>query len=175
MKIVLASSSRQRKLLLESEGIKAEVRHPEVEEKKEGKPEEIVVKNALRKAKKAFRNEDEIVIAGDSIAYRGKPLLKPTSKEEAQSMLKAISNKWVDVYTATAVMSKHYSLARLDTAKVKIKGFDEIKDKDDEKRLGRAGAFSFEDIEVLIGSLYVVLGLNVDFIKRMMKVIERRI
>lgn len=110
-KIILASASPRRRELMEQAGYEFEIQVSHKEETYVSEtPAEIVKELALLKAKDiAERNvqQDLIVIGADTVvAYEGKILGKPKSREEAFEMIRSFQGDKHQVYTGVAIL--HY-------------------------------------------------------------------
>ena len=94
MKIVLASSSKQRQDILNMIGLKYDVVTSNVaEESSEKEPGKYVEELSLNKAKSAKEqiNEKAIIISADTIVYGNDKIYeKPKTKEEASIFLKGL-------------------------------------------------------------------------------------
>jgi septum formation protein len=91
---VLASSSPQRRAILERLGVSFTVRPAAVEELEEGDPGEVALENALRKARAAQKlgAEAEVVLGCDTlVALDGTIYGKPRDEREARATLQALS------------------------------------------------------------------------------------
>lgn len=100
MSILLASGSPQRSAILTQLGLPFRVVVPEVEELEMGDPSELAVENARRKASAvAARAEPgELVLACDTVVdVDGIPFGKPTTAEEAHTMLALMRGRSHDV------------------------------------------------------------------------------
>ena len=108
MKLILASTSKQRQDIFKMIGLKYEVVKSLVEEKSlETKPEEYVKELSRNKARSVESQikEKAIIVAADTIIYmNGKIYEKPKSKEEAFQNLKEMSGK--TTYSITGVTIK---------------------------------------------------------------------
>jgi len=105
--VVLASRSPQRQALLEALGLKFTVVVSEVEESTEGEPREIVVENALEKARSvaARRKTGTLVIAGDTeVVIDGSALGQPADEREARWCLEALSGRDHEVIGGLALL-----------------------------------------------------------------------
>jgi septum formation protein len=104
VKIVLASRSPQRREILARLGLEFEAIAPEVEELTAGKPEEVVVENARRKAR-AVRRPHELVLGCDTdVLLDGALLGKPGSEERAREYLERLSGREHEVLSGLAVL-----------------------------------------------------------------------
>jgi septum formation protein len=100
--IILASGSRQRKLIMDSLGIEYEIIPADIDEKAI-RDEDLTLraeKIARAKAEKVTKNNQGIIIAADTfLACEGKVLEKPKDLNEAIEMLKLERNNEVMVYS----------------------------------------------------------------------------
>jgi septum formation protein len=107
-RLVLASSSPRRKELLEKLHIPFAIRSPRTDETVPGNmpPAEVVLELAVRKAKAVAANcQNSCVIGADTIvAIDGEILGKPSGREQAGKMLKALSGRTHSVFTGVAVL-----------------------------------------------------------------------
>jgi septum formation protein len=107
LRLVLASSSPQRRAILERLGLKFAVRAPEVEELERGDPEAVTLENARRKARKVYRaGAGEMVIACDTVvALAGAIYGKPADESEARRTLSTLSGTTHEVVSGLVVLS----------------------------------------------------------------------
>jgi septum formation protein len=117
-KIILASGSPRRKELLSRLGYEFQVIAAAVDEKP--LPGEHPIANVLRlssaKASQvAAKHPDDLVIGADTIVVLGQVILnKPSSSDEAVSMLKLLSGKSHAVYTALTLIIKKENITKSD-------------------------------------------------------------
>ncbi len=109
--IVLASKSPRRQRLLTSLGIYFEVVPSKIKEEKEGRsPEEIVKKNALKKATHIAKERQGVIIGADTIVViEGKVLGKPQDKADALATLCSLMGKWHEVITGCHLIDNSIS------------------------------------------------------------------
>ena len=110
MKIILASGSKDRKLLLESAGINFEVIVSNAEEYSNADhPGEYAKEISMIKAKAvAEKLEEGLIIAADTITCsNGKIFGKPKSREEAIYMILESSNITQEVWTGVTIIDKY--------------------------------------------------------------------
>lgn len=126
-RIVLASSSPRRKMLLEQIGLSFEVITSDIEETLENSlpPEEIAEELAVQKAQTVAASfHDCIVIGADTIVVDDEGILgKPKDETEAHHMLARLSGKVHRVITGLALISTHppqKTLVKHETTQVKI-------------------------------------------------------
>jgi septum formation protein len=106
-KIILASRSPQRKMLLKSMGLQFAAIPSEVEETSEGEPRDVVLSNALAKghAVAARRRPGTLVIAGDTeVVVDGRVVGQPGFEGEARWCLETLSGRTHEVLGALALI-----------------------------------------------------------------------
>ena len=107
MSMILASASPRRKELLGLFGFPFEIRVADIDEAMDPAkaPFDEVARVSRLKAQAVPRNEDDTVIAADTIVVcQGKVLGKPKSKEEAVQMLSLLSGRDHQVMTGVTVL-----------------------------------------------------------------------
>ncbi len=141
MKIVLASKSKVRKDILTEHNIDCEVIQSNVDEDSikdsliaEGASPEIISKNlAELKANKVSSNVyDKLVLGADSVIdLNGELISKPSSREEAMSILRKLNGKSHYLISSVCI-SKNNSMIwnHTDKAKLTMKNFSEVELKD---------------------------------------------
>ncbi len=107
-KVILASASKWRKILLERAGVQFTVEvsgHPE-DLKQKLSPKKLVQKLALEKAQVVGkRHKDAIIIAADTVAvFRGKAIGKPKSGAEAKKVLTGLSGDRHSLVTGFVIL-----------------------------------------------------------------------
>jgi septum formation protein len=99
--VILASRSPQRSAILTQLGVQFEVVIPDVEEREDGDPREMVVENALRKARAV---EGDVVLGVDTtVVLDGRSYGKPGNEEEAESVLRLLSGRTHEVWSGIAL------------------------------------------------------------------------
>src|SRR4051812_11929849 len=99
--LVLASRSPQRKAILEQLGFEFEVVVPDVEELEDGDPREMVIENALRKARAV---DGDLVLGVDTtVVVDGVPYGKSIDAEEARRTLETLSGRTHEVWSGIAL------------------------------------------------------------------------
>ncbi len=140
-KIILASKSKIRKIILDKNDIKNEVEPSNVDEDivklsllKENASPEIISKNLaeLKANKVSLKKTDEIVLGADSVIdLNGELISKPVSREQALKILKKLNGK-SHFLISSVCLSKNGSMIwnYTDKAKLTMKNFseDELKD-----------------------------------------------
>jgi septum formation protein len=130
-KLVLGSTSRYRRDLLERLRIPFDVAAPNVDETPNANesPKELACRLALAKAKAvALEFPACVVIGSDQVAdLDGQALGKPGNHERATAQLRLMSGKTVVFQTAVAVACLDTRFLQMDLAQVKVK-FRELSD-----------------------------------------------
>ena len=107
MRVILASSSKQRQDIFKMIGIKYEVVTSDVDEvSNQVEPDKYVEELSLNKAKSVLKqiNDKAIIIAADTIIYKdNKKYEKPKTKEETRINLKELSNSKHSAYTGITI------------------------------------------------------------------------
>lgn len=108
MDLILASNSPRRRELLANMGLSFQAVSPETDERVAGRPSpgRLVTALSERKARAVAALEpDSLVIAADTVVYLdGRILGKPKTREDAFSMLRALSGRRHRVYTGVTVL-----------------------------------------------------------------------
>ena len=178
MKVILASGSPRRKVLLKLIVPKFEVITSQIDEQIEEKltPEEKASKLANMKAKDVFSNTsgDRVVIGSDTIvAKEGKVYGKPKNNENAKQIIKELlrGDKTHEVITGLSVIiekdSKIKEYNTYDKAKIYLKDMtdDEIeKWINTGKASDKAGAYAIQEefcvfVEKIDGNYTTIVGL----------------
>ena len=201
MRIILASSSKRRRFLLQKAKLEFETHDANVDERRiiGNSPLEIVKKRALAKAShvaaeiaggaakashNAAENPDTIVIGADTVVVAdGKILGKPKNKNEALEFLGIVTGKRIEAFTGVAVIceSKDYAAVWAEKASVK---FREISEKAalsyvrSGKWKGKAGGFNIDEkpvsswVEKITGGRETIIGLPIKRLKRVIENLE---
>jgi septum formation protein len=99
--VILASRSPQRRAILTQLGIEFEVVIPEVDELEDGDPREMVVENALRKARSV--SGERVLGVDTTVVVDGRSYGKPVNKEEAARFLEVLSGRTHEVWSGIAL------------------------------------------------------------------------
>ena len=181
MNLLLASNSPRRKELLTQLGYQFEVVKIDVDESypSDLKPHEIAEYVSAKKAKAFDVNENEILLTSDTIvALDQKILLKPKDENEAFEMIKSLSGKVHQVYTAFTLKTVDSEISK--TSKTDVE-FSEISDEEIKfyiktyKPFDKAGSYGIQEwlgmtkIKSISGSFYSVMGLPVDLVYEELK------
>ena len=171
MRLVLGSSSPRRLELLSQIGVTPdEIRAPEIDEKciTGELPRKYCNRVVLAKLSAITRNEDEVVLCGDTTVALGRRILgKPNDKDQAMKYLIALSGRRHRVITAIAVRSNNKVWIKdvVSIVKFKVLSEKEIEDyisTDDWK--GKAGGYGIQGhaskfIPWISGSFSAIVGL----------------
>lgn len=181
MKLLLASNSPRRKELLSQLGYDFEVVKIDVDESypEDLKPNQISEYVSAKKAAALEVRPGEVLLTSDTIVALDQHIfLKPKSEQEAFAMLKKLSAKTHQVYTAFTVKTNASQLSR--TSKTDVE-FSEINDDEinfyinNYKPLDKAGSYGIQEwlgmakIKKITGSFYSVMGLPVDLVYEELK------
>ena len=176
MNLLLASNSPRRKELLTQLGYQFDIVMIVVDESypSDLKPHEIAEYVSAKKAKAFDVNENEILLTSDTIvALDQKILLKPKDENEAFEMIKSLSGKVHQVYTAFTLKTVDSEISK--TSKTDVE-FSEISDEEIKfyiktyKPFDKAGSYGIQEwlgmakIKNISGSFYSVMGLPVDMV-----------
>ena len=181
MNLLLASNSPRRKELLTQLGYQFDIVKIVVDESypSDLKPHEIAEYVSGKKAKAFDVNENEILLTSDTIvALDQKILLKPKEENEAFEMIKSLSGKVHQVYTAFTLKTVDSEISK--TSKTDVE-FSEISDEEIKfyiktyKPFDKAGSYGIQEwlgmtkIKNISGSFYSVMGLPVDLVYEELK------
>jgi septum formation protein len=178
--IILASKSPQRRALLAALGLDFEVQVPAVEEKTDGEPRELVVRNALRKAEAIAADQpDTLIIAGDTEVVIDREVLgQPGSEAEARAHLERLSGSEHHVLGGLALLGPDADSEPRTGVDVSTVAFREL----DESLLnaylasgewrGRAGSYAIQGlgsalVDIVRGDVSNVIGLPVGLLLRL--------
>ena len=172
MNLILASASPRRKELLSLFGIPFVIRAADIDETMDpGKsPFDEVGRLSLEKARAVPREDDDVVIAADTIVVcQGRVLGKPRSEEEAREMLRLLSGRDHQVMTGCTILKGD----RADTfTEVTDLHFRELSQGEIDRYVAsgepmdKAGAYGIQGGAALfcthmVGDYYNVMGLPV--------------
>ena len=181
MNLLLASNSPRRKELLTQLGYQFDIVKIDVDESypSDLKPHEIAEYVSAKKAKAFDVNENEILLTSDTIvALDQKILLKPKDENEAFEMIKSLSGKVHQVYTAFTLKTVDSEISK--TSKTDVE-FSEISDEEIKfyiktyKPFDKAGSYGIQEwlgmtkIKNIFGSFYSVMGIPVDLVYEELK------
>lgn len=172
-KIILASQSPRRQMLLKEIGYDFEVRLKNIEEDFPAhlKAQEIPLYLCELKSDAFVEelNEGELLITADTVVWVKEQVLnKPASKVEAINMLELLSGNMHEVYTAVCLRSKSKKLSFYACTKVYFKKLTVAEIEfyiDTYKPYDKAGSYGAQEwmgyigIEKIEGSYFNVMGL----------------
>lgn len=118
-KIILASGSKQRKLIMDSLGVDYVVIPADIDEKaiRDENLKLRAEKIARAKAEEVLKGNEGIIIAADTfVVCEGKMLEKPNSLEEAKEMLQIQIKNKIEVYTGFCYIDKTNGIDFSDTS-----------------------------------------------------------
>jgi septum formation protein len=173
--VILSSASPQRKAILEQLGVDFRVEVPEVEEVVAGEPREVVVENALRKARARARPGELVLGADTAVVLERRIFGKPADAAEAAGFLKALSGGTHEVMTGVALAEDGGE--RTDVAVTRVR-FRELAAADVDWYLatgewrGRAGGYAIQGrgaalVDSIEGDYWNVVGLPVPALLRL--------
>jgi septum formation protein len=168
--IILASRSPQRRAILTDLGVRFDVVLPDVDEVRDGLPEEVVVANALAKARKAAEQAaaGQHVLGADTEVFAGVRVFgKPRDEDEARRFLEALSGRTHEVFTGLALVCGSSAETGVARTAVTFHGLDAARI---ERYLatgewrGRAGAYAVQGhgaglVAAVDGDYWNVVGL----------------
>ena len=170
VKLILASSSPRRRELMGMTGLPFAVRVGETDENiGEPDPEKRVRLLALRKAEAAWRGDpEEAILGADTLVYlKGRLLGKPSCREEARAMLRALSGAEHTVYTGLCLRTEAGAKTMSCATRVWFRTLseEEIEEYlDTGEPMDKAGAYGIQGRGALLvqridGDFYNVVGL----------------
>jgi septum formation protein len=188
MNIILASSSPQRKRILQNLGVDFKIIAPHIDEHFGGlkRPFAITKNIALRKALAVAKDYPDCWVIGcDTIVVLpgGKIAGKPKNRAEAKHVLMAYSNAWCDVYSGIALINLSLNKKFVQHEKTRLHFFNfSDKTADDYLDLnqwqGSSGSMTIEGeggklIKKIAGEYWNVVGLPVRILKKWLKKITK--
>ena len=172
-KIILASGSPQRREILERLGIEFEIRVSGVEEITEGDPAEVVLANALLKARAVAEEASGCLVIGcdTDVVLDGKVIGKPEDEAMARQYLGRLSGRSHRVLSGLAVVGPEPERVRSGVAESKV-SFRELGRVEVKRYLasgewrGRAGGYAIQGrgsalVAGVEGDIANVIGLPV--------------
>jgi len=167
--LILASASPRRRAILEQLGVTFAVEPPDVEELEDGDPSELVVENALRKARDRARPGERVLGADTAVVVDGVAFGKPADIEAATELLRRLSGREHEVMSGIALCAD--GAERSDLA-VTLVRFRELRDEDVDWYLAtgewrdHAGGYAIQKrgaalVDSIQGDYWNVVGLPV--------------
>ena len=189
-KIILASKSEVRKVILDKNDIKCVVEPSNVDEDpvkesllKEQASSEIISKNLaeLKANKVSMKKTDEIVLGADSVIdLEGELISKPESREEALEILRKLNGKSHFLISSVCI-SKNGSMIwnYTDKAKLTMKNFTEDELKNYLTKISDEALYAYNVYQIegegrhlfskIEGNENTIMGLPIDKIKDYLK------
>ena len=182
-RLILASNSPRRKMLLEQAGVRDFIVRPAPgEELKAGDlpPAEAVVEIARSKGRQVadISEPGDFILAADTMVYlEGELLGKPKDEAEAQAMLRRLSDKRHTVYTGVALLFAGREVTGVERTDVyfgpltDVEIFDYVKTGEP---MDKAGAYGLQGraavfIRRIEGDVHNVIGLPLYRLGQLMK------
>ena len=177
--LILASSSPRRQELLKSMGVTFQVAEPDVDERMDGLPEDVVKALASKKAQAAAQlRPGNIILSADTLVFAaGKSLGKPRDRADAKRMLCLLSGAWHEVYTGVCLLADDLSL--IESAKTDVRFSALSPDEidwycDSGEPMGKAGAYAIQGlggmfVEEIRGNYHNVVGLPTSLVRTMLR------
>jgi len=175
---VLASRSPQRRAILDQLDIEFTVSEPEVEEEHRGEPRQVVVENALRKARAAAgaQGEGRILAVDTEVVLDGRVFGKAEDASAAELMLRRLSGRTHEVWSGIALLSGAGE-ERTSSALTRVR-FRRLEEPDlawyvaSGEWRERAGAYAIQGrgaalVEAIEGDFWNVVGLPVAELTRL--------
>lgn len=171
--LVLASRSPQRKRILEQLGVEFRIEPADVEELTDGHPRDVVVENAVRKARAV---DGDRVLGADTEVFLGDRIFgKAGSAEEAEDHLRTLSGRVHEVWGGLAL--RDGGEVRVAHAVTRVR-FRELSAREIAWYLAtgewrdRAGAYAIQGlgcalVEAVEGDFWNVVGLPVAELMRL--------
>lgn len=184
MKIILASKSPRRKMLLDHLGYKFDVIPANIDESKIStkiNPIYYCISLAKNKAESvSIIHPNALIIGADTIVViKNKILNKPKDKSQAKKMLKMLSGNTHEVHTGVHLELKekriHYSFS--ETSKVQFNDISELEINyyiENHKPYDKAGSYGIQDwsaifVEGIIGCYDNIVGLPISRLYKELK------
>jgi septum formation protein len=170
--LVLASTSPQRRAILEQLHIPFEVVAPPYEERPDGDP----VEHAAGKARSIDRGDQPVLGVDTVVLCDGKRIGKPHDAAEAERMLEQLAGKTHDVVSGLCLRTPHWEELHSETTRVT---FRDLTPRDLARYVasgeweGRAGAYAIQGlggslVERIEGDYLNVVGLPAALLVRLL-------
>ena len=178
MKLYLGSQSPRRRELLGSLGFDFEVINIECDEIY---PENLPASELKAKAFRSLEKSEILLTADTVVVFENKILGKPKSSEEAKEMLKTLSGKTHQVYTAVSIKTHDKILTQTDVADVSFLDIsaEEIDFYVDKfQPMDKAGSYGIQEwlgmakINKINGNFYTIMGLPTAAVYSLLKKAE---
>ena len=186
MQLILASGSPRRKELLSLFGLPFVIRAADIDETMDQNkaPFDEVARVSRLKALAVPREEEDIVIAADTIVVLGGTVLgKPHSREEAIKMLTALSGRDHQVMTGCTVIRGEKAKTFTEVTDLHFRPLREaeiLRYVDSGEPMDKAGAYGIQGgaalfCEKIVGDYYNVMGLPVCRLGQVLRMIAPEI
>jgi septum formation protein len=171
--LTLASRSPQRKAILEQLGVPFTITVPDVEERADGDPRELVLENALRKARAV---PGELVLGVDTtVALDGRIFGKPADQGAAEEVLERLSGRTHEVWSGIALRRDGAETTAAAATRVHFRRIDPPLMRwylDSGEWRERAGGYAIQGrgaalVEAIEGDFWNVVGLPVPELLRL--------
>lgn len=158
-KLILASSSKYREMLLKRLGIPFDSLSPEIDETAQADecPKDLVLRLAQQKALAITKQHPQaLVIGSDQVAvFNGQLIGKPGDRETAFAQLSRFSGQTVEFLTAVSVqrMQNVFAEQHVDTTRVQFRSLQATEINrylEKEKPYDCAGAFKAESLGIVL-------------------------
>ena len=169
--LVLASRSPQRRAILEQLGVDFTVVSADVEEDARGEPRQVVVENALRKARAvaASAGEGRVLGVDTEVVLDGRVFGKPADEDEAATLLRRLSGRTHEVWSGIALCSNGEERTASALTRVRFRRLEEPDIRwylDSGEWRERAGGYAIQGrgaalVESIEGDFWNVVGLPV--------------
>ena len=126
-RLLLASGSPQRRAILADLGVPFDVFPTDVAEQRDGDPAEVVVRNALAKARAAqarMGRERPVLGADTEVFLDGRVFGKPAGEPEARRFLEALAGRTHEVFTGLALLEGDSSRTAVERTEVTFHPLD---------------------------------------------------
>ncbi len=182
MTIILGSSSKRRKEILDFFSVDYEQKDPlfnEDEIPKDLKPKKFVYIAAEEKAKSLAKiYPDRIILSADTVVYyNDNLLLKPKDENDAYNMLITLSGNWHYVVTGVSVYNNNKVFTKTEETKILFNKLSDDQIKAYHKNfyfMDKAGGYAIQKggsivVNRIIGCYYNVMGLPINTTRTLLK------
>ncbi len=122
-RLTLASRSPQRRAILSQLGVDFEVVEPDAEELSEGDPREVVLENALRKARSV--SGARVLGVDTDVVLDGRVFGKPSDEASARCALRALSARVHEVWSGMALREGGSERTSVAVTRVRFRSLDD--------------------------------------------------
>lgn len=180
-RLILASASPRRKILLRQAGLKFRIHPSHVSERQPRglSASKLVTYLALKKARSiAKKYPNDIVLGADTLVFIGKKVIgKPRDPAHAAQILRQLSGAWQRVYTGVALVGYQGRWRRVQSAVSYVK-FRRLSEREiidaSTRHLDKAGAYAVQHkkdkfVERIKGDYDNVVGLPMRVVKKLLR------